>query len=212
MERRGRPVRAEGMTVVGNGVVVAARDRARPAVPRSEAAVVPVVVRGVAASEEFVAFVASAKDPLYRMAYLLCGDHHRAEELTQQTFEKTWRSWRSARDGDPLAYARRILANQRIDTWRRTRREVLTGVDHDDRSQVADHADAVGDREAVVRALLQLPLRQRRIVVLRHLLDLSEAEVAAELEIPIGTVKSSAARGLRRLRALLAPGRASEEE
>lgn len=211
MEPRGRPVRAEGVTVVGNGVVVVGGRAARQRMAADGTDVVPVAVRGVTAAEEFIAFVTAAKDPLYRMAFLLCGDHHRAEELTQQTFEKTWRSWRSAREGDPLAYARRILANQRIDTWRRTRREVLTGLDHDDRDRVADHADAIGDREAVVRALLQLPLKQRRVVVLRHLLELSEAEVAAELDMPVGTVKSSAARGLRRLRELLSPGRSEEE-
>jgi RNA polymerase sigma factor (sigma-70 family) len=54
-----------------------------------------------------------------------------------------------------------------------------------------------------VRALMLLPVKQRRVVVLRHLLDLSEAEVADELGIPRGTVKSTASRGLARLRAEL---------
>lgn len=62
---------------------------------------------------------------------------------------------------------------------------------------------AVDDRDAVVCALLALPVRQRRVVVLRHLLDLSENEVAAELGMPVGTVKSTASRGLARLRTLL---------
>jgi RNA polymerase sigma factor (sigma-70 family) len=60
-----------------------------------------------------------------------------------------------------------------------------------------------------VRALLRLPLKQRRVVVLRHLLDLSESEVSSELGIPLGTVKSTASRGLAHLRAILdidAPG------
>ncbi|MCR6490895.1 SigE family RNA polymerase sigma factor [Cellulomonas sp. P24] len=150
--------------------------------------------------QEFVDFVRSAKDPLYRMAYLLCGDPHRAEDLVQQTFERTWRSWRSARNGDPLVWSRRILANLRIDTWRRTRREVLTGTALD----LADDARGertVDSRDAVVRALLALPVKQRRIVVMRHLLELSEDEVAAELGIPVGTVKSTASRALARLRA-----------
>ncbi|MFF2834197.1 SigE family RNA polymerase sigma factor [Cellulosimicrobium cellulans] len=155
-------------------------------------------------AEEFVAFVETAKDPLYRLAYLLSGDHHRAEELTQQTFERTWRAWRRARRGDPLAYARAILANLRVDTWRRTRREVLTGLDHDARRHAPDATGPVHDRDAVVRALLTLPLRQRRVVVLRHLLDLSEAEVSRELSIPVGTVKSTASRALARLRTALA--------
>jgi RNA polymerase sigma-70 factor (sigma-E family) len=155
-------------------------------------------------AQEFVAFVETAKDPLHRLAYLLSGDHHRAEELTQQTFERTWRAWRRARQGDPLAYARTILANLRVDTWRRTRREVLTGIAHDARRHAPDATGVVHDRDAVVRALLTLPLRQRRVVVLRHLLDLSEAEVSRELGIPVGTVKSTASRALARLRTTLA--------
>ncbi|MCR6490873.1 RNA polymerase sigma factor [Cellulomonas sp. P24] len=59
----------------------------------------------------------------------------------------------------------------------------------------------VDSRDAVVRALLALPVKQRRIVVMRHLLELSEDEVAAELGIPVGTVKSTASRALARLRA-----------
>ncbi|WP_227748240.1 SigE family RNA polymerase sigma factor [Oerskovia douganii] len=163
---------------------------------------------------EFTAFMARAVAPLHRMAYLLSGDQHRAEELTQQTFERTYRAWSRARDGDPLVYARRILANLRIDSWRRTRREVLAGPE--DLQQHAEELvrvpagrrggpapSAVDDRDLVVRALLQLPLKQRRVVVMRHLLDLSEAEVSAELGMPVGTVKSTTSRALARLRAIL---------
>jgi RNA polymerase sigma-70 factor (sigma-E family) len=168
-----------------------------------------VVATGATYEDEFVAFVAAARDPLFRVAYLLCGDRHRAEDLVQQTFEKTWRTWRSARRGDPLVWARRILANQRIDTWRRTRREVLIGFEQPDATS-GSTTRTVDDRDAVVRALLLLPVKQRRVVVLRHLLDLSEAEVAAELEIPVGTVKSSAARGLAHLRRTLDDARSED--
>nr|WP_076404120.1 SigE family RNA polymerase sigma factor [Cellulosimicrobium aquatile] len=162
--------------------------------------------------EEFTAFVREARDPLHRMAYLLCGDRHRAEELTQHALERTYRAWPRAAQHDPLAYARRVLANLRIDTWRRTRREVLAGPDELSSAERAARpvgrdggavTAAVDDRDAVVRALLALPVRQRRVVVLRHLLDLSENEVAAELGMPVGTVKSTASRGLARLRTLL---------
>nr|WP_308216490.1 SigE family RNA polymerase sigma factor [Promicromonospora thailandica] len=160
-------------------------------------------------NEEFTAFMREAKDPLHRMAFLLSGDAHRAEELTQQTFERCYRHWHKAREGDPLVYARRVLANLRIDTWRRTRREILTGPDELPQDDVAEPRAArtptrtVDDRDAVVRALLRLPLKQRRVVVLRHLLDLSESEVSSELGIPLGTVKSTASRGLAHLRAIL---------
>ncbi|NTW40956.1 MAG: SigE family RNA polymerase sigma factor, partial [Cellulomonadaceae bacterium] len=61
--------------------------------------------------------MAAAVGPLTRTAWLLCGDAHRAEELVQQTLVKTYLAWPRAREGDPLVYARRILANARIDTW-----------------------------------------------------------------------------------------------
>ncbi len=164
----------------------------------------------VSKNEEFTAFMREAKDPLHRMAFLLSGDAHRAEELTQQTFERCYRHWHKARQGDPLVYARRVLANLRIDAWRRTRREVLTGPEElpqDDvrvtRQSARMHTRTVDDRDAVVRALLRLPVKQRRVVVLRHLLDLSESEVSDELGIPLGTVKSTASRGLAHLRAIL---------
>ncbi|MGO1342067.1 MAG: sigma-70 family RNA polymerase sigma factor [Cellulosimicrobium funkei] len=140
--------------------------------------------------EEFTAFMREARDPLHRMAYLLCGDRHRAEELTQHALERTYRAWSRAAQRDPLAYARRVLANLRIDTWRRTRREVLAGPDELSSAERAARpvardggagTAAVDDRDAVVCALRALPVRQRRVVVLRHLLDLSENEVAAEL-------------------------------
>lgn len=164
--------------------------------------------------EEFVMFVRGSQDRLTAIAYLLTGDHHRAEELVQQTYERMWRHWGRASDGDPFVYARRTLANLRIDTWRRTRREVLTdqtasdsprdvhGV-HAIHAANADHSPRVHDRDAVVRALLTLPMKQRRVVVLRHLLDLPETQVAAELGLPLGTVKSTAARALGRLRTVL---------
>ncbi|PJJ70214.1 RNA polymerase sigma-70 factor (sigma-E family) [Sediminihabitans luteus] len=165
------------------------------------------VATDASAEQEFVAFVERSKATLQHVAYLLTGDRHRAEELVQQTYERVWRSWRRARDGDPLVYARTVLANLRIDTWRRTRREVLTGVDQDGFGDVdrrsGEHEARVHARDAVVRALMQLPVRQRRVVVLRHLLDLPESEVATELGMPVGTVKSTASRALARMRQII---------
>src|SRR5665648_1249819 len=74
---------------------------------------------------EFTAFMAASMPALHRSAFLLCGDAHRADELTQHALERTYRAWSRAREGDPLAYARRVLMNLRVDGWRRTRREVL---------------------------------------------------------------------------------------
>lgn len=74
------------------------------------------------------------------------------------------------------------------------------------RTKDQGHADGVAARDEVVRALSQLTTVQRRVVVLRHLLDLSEAQTARELGVPLGTVKSANARGIARLREIFEEG------
>jgi len=152
--------------------------------------------------QEFVAFVRSARPYLFRTAFLLCGDPHRAEDLVQGTFERVYRSWHRV-GAEPRAYARRVLVNLRTDTWRRTSRTDLPGDDVLRLPDTPDHAARVAVRDELVQALAQLPPQQRRVVVMRHLLDLSEAQVAGELGRSVGTVKSANARGLENLRAIL---------
>ncbi|MFD6446203.1 SigE family RNA polymerase sigma factor [Promicromonospora sp. NPDC060204] len=157
-----------------------------------------------ARDDDFVAFVETAGPYLYRTAYLLSGDTHRAEDLVQTAFERTYRVWDRVRDREPRAYARRVLVNLRIDTWRHTRREIVPGDDHLPVGTTPDRAGEVELRDALVRALARLAPQQRRVVVLRHLLDLSEADVAAELGRSVGTVKATNARALERLRGFVA--------
>ncbi|MFE7503795.1 SigE family RNA polymerase sigma factor [Promicromonospora sp. NPDC057488] len=152
---------------------------------------------------EFTAFVRDCSTYLHRTAYLLCGDRHRAEEMVQSTFERVYRTWARVRPGTERAYARRILVNLRIDAWRHAHRESFPGDDNIPIAPTADHAGHVLLRDELVRGLAQLPVNQRRVVVLRHLLDLPEAEVARELGIAVGTVKAANSRGLARLRDLL---------
>ena len=150
---------------------------------------------------EFTAFMAEHADTLLHTAWLLVGNMDRAEELTQQALVRTYGAWRRART-DPLPYARRVLVNLRVDTWRRHRREVLT----DEVPEAADgargHARAE-DRDQLTRELALLTPRQRRVVVLRYLADVSEADVAADLGVTPGTIKTTASRGLATLRAAL---------
>nr|WP_232215978.1 SigE family RNA polymerase sigma factor [Promicromonospora sukumoe] len=169
-----------------------------------EADPVDVVVAGDTEAE-FAAFMARSTPALARTAWLLCGDTHQAEELVQQALMKTYLAWPKARKGEPLAYARRVLANLRVDGWRRRRREVLMSADAlperapDGRSPAEVHAE----RDRLVRALRLLPTKQRRIVVLRHLEGLPEREVADAVGVSVGTVKSTASRGIVRLREIL---------
>jgi RNA polymerase sigma-70 factor (sigma-E family) len=156
--------------------------------------------------EQFEAFVADVGPYLLRVALLLSGDRNHAEDLVQTAFERTYRSWERARRTDPRAYARKVLVNLRIDRWRGARREVVTSPDTLPERTTPSHADTVDGRNEVVQALAGLPLAQRRVVVLRHLLDLTESETARELAISVGTVKSQNARALARLRTLLTEG------
>ena len=73
----------------------------------------------------FAAFMEQAGPALLRLAWLLTGDHHAAQELAQAALVKTYVAWPRVREGEALAYARRVLANHRTDTWRARRREVL---------------------------------------------------------------------------------------
>src|SRR5665647_2101744 len=118
--------------------------------------------------EDFTAFVTDHQADLLRTAWLLCGDSHRAEELTQQALVRTYGAWSRAGAGDPLAYARRVLVNLRIDTWRRRRREVLVApedlpddVAHPGTAPHRSTADHQADRDQLVRALATLSPRQR---------------------------------------------------
>jgi RNA polymerase sigma factor (sigma-70 family) len=109
-------------------------------------------------------------------------------------------------DGDPFAYARRVIATARIDSWRRTKHDVLVAPADLRPGSAADGTQHVVDRDELVRALRQLPAGQRRIVVLRYLLDRTEKQTAEDLGISLGAVKSGASRGLDRLREVLGTG------
>jgi RNA polymerase sigma-70 factor (sigma-E family) len=163
--------------------------------------------------QEFTDFMAYAAPRLARTAWYLCGDVHLADELVQQALTRTYLRWSVARERDPYAYARRTLANLRVDHWRRRRREVLVAPDDvpDARDPCAapqhtSHADVHAERDRLVRALATLTRRQRRVVVLRHLVGMSEREVADDLGVSVGTVKSTASRGLAQLRSVLDAG------
>lgn len=159
--------------------------------------------------DAFERFVASAGDRLTRNAYLLSGgDPAAAEDLLQGALEGTYRHWsRICRAGTPEAYVRRAMVNAAINRGRRRRfrEEPLGSANADGPADLSDPIASVGDRDQIVRALRELPARQRAVVVLRYLDDLSEAETAAVLGCGIGTVKSQASRGLARLRHEMAP-------
>ncbi len=151
--------------------------------------------------EGLAEFVRASTPALLRTAYLLTGDVQLAEDLVQTALTKTARAWRRLhREGNALAYARRVLYHEQVSYWRRRRvLEHLTDLVPDTTSTV-DAYDEVDLRIALRTALLRLPSGQRSVVVCRFFDDLSEAETADVLGMAIGTVKSQTHRGLAALR------------
>lgn len=177
----------------------------------SDAAWAPAAERAAAseAPRTFEDFVLTRSTALLRVAYLLTGDRHVAEDLLQSVLERMYVRWRRIAS-NPDAYARRSLVNAASSRWRhRARRPEISLVDGHDQGQ-PDRTDAVATRDTVVRALRTLPPKQRAVVILRYLEDLSEAETAAVLRVSPGTVKSHSSRGLARLRAALAETSSTE--
>jgi RNA polymerase sigma-70 factor (sigma-E family) len=148
---------------------------------------------------EFAEFVASAQRRLLHAGWLLTHDEHRAEELAQDALVRTYAAWHRVRKDDAFSYARRALLNASVDGWRRHRREQLTN-EVPERLMPTSFEDGVADRGHLVDALQRLSVRERRVVVSRYYLDLSEEAVAAELGISVGTVKSTTSRALAKLR------------
>ncbi|MDX3311122.1 SigE family RNA polymerase sigma factor [Streptomyces sp. NPDC054884] len=151
--------------------------------------------------DRFQEFVRARWSRLVRTAYLLTGDVHHAEDLTQTALAKAYRSWRRiSRSDSPEAYVRRMLVTCNSDRFRKRRvTEALTAAPPD-RAGRDEGAGQVEERGSLLAGLAQLPPRQRAVVVLRYWEDLSEAEVAEVLGCSTGTVKSQASKGLAKLR------------
>lgn len=149
---------------------------------------------------EFSRYFAARAHALRNTAYLLCGDWHRAEDITQAALLKLYVAWPRLARRDALdSYARRVVLRTFLAENRRSwrKREQLTG-DLPDQPQAGQ--DDPARRLLLVDALAAVPPRQRAVLVLRYWNDLSVEETAAELRCSVGTVKSQAARGLATLR------------
>ncbi|MGK4582510.1 SigE family RNA polymerase sigma factor [Kitasatospora sp. HPMI-4] len=148
---------------------------------------------------EFTEYAASRAGWLRKIAYLLCGDWHRADDLVQESITKLYVNWsRAGRVENRDGYARTVLVNtflaeQRTSWWRRTR----TGGTAPDQASAGTDVDVSLDLR---QALAALPPRQRAAVVLRYYCDLSVDQAADLLGCSAGNVKSQSSRGLDALR------------
>lgn len=158
------------------------------------------------AEQELRGFVAARGAALYRTAYLLVGDPHEAEDLTQAVLVQLIGSWdRIHRRDAPEVYARRVLINLAARRWRRLRAYGDLLARERPRTTTSDHADTAVLNDAISAAIRSLPVRMRAVMVLRFYDDLSEADTAAALGISAGTVKSQTSKALAHLRRRLDP-------
>jgi RNA polymerase sigma-70 factor (sigma-E family) len=167
------------------------------------------------AAGSFDGFVDANVDALLRTATLITWDAVEAEDLVQECLIRVAKRWpRIAVMELPAAYARRVLINLALDSrgrrlrWRAELRQQTSHEDVDPFEVLEDvRAEAafevLGDRAELVQALGELSAQQRTVLALRYFEDLSEAQIADLLGCSKGTVKTSASRGLARLRELI---------
>ena len=160
------------------------------------------------ADERFAAFVDRESGELLRVGWYLTSDADDARDLVQEALTRVYGRWGNLRPGEEIGYVRRTMVNLQRDVARRRGRAAVlpwhrtSGIGAG--RAVPDHATHVAERGAMAAALQQLPARQRAVIVLRHACDLSERQVAEELGISVGAVKSAGSRGLAKLRVQLA--------
>ncbi|MET8687469.1 SigE family RNA polymerase sigma factor [Streptomyces sp. NPDC004732] len=152
---------------------------------------------------DFEEFVAAAGPRLLRVAWLLTGDAHLAEDLLQTALAKVWPKWHRIAGEHPEAYVRKVLVTTHTSWWRRHWRGEVPHGELPERPGSFDTYEGVDLEQSLAVAVRALPARQRAVVVLRYFEDLSVAETAGILGCAPGTVKSQAAKALRTLREVL---------
>lgn len=152
--------------------------------------------------EDFDDFASANLQHLLTFATIAAGNQHDAWDLVQEALTRCGLNWRRvANYDDPTGYVQRIIINLNISRWRKVRRELLGGLDHGhELVEETSQTDLADLHEMLISALRALSPRQRAVIALRFLEDLSEAETARWMRCSIGTVKSQQSRALAHLR------------
>ncbi|SDD74434.1 SigE family RNA polymerase sigma factor [Streptomyces prasinopilosus] len=152
----------------------------------------------------FSSYMRARQPVLLRTARSLTGNPSDAEDLLQTALAKTYVAWERIEDHRALdGYVRRALLNTRTSQWRKRKVDEFAceELPEPDPAPAADDpAEQQALRDAMWRAIMRLPARQRAMVVLRYYEDLSEVQTAEVLGVSVGTVKSAVSRALGKLR------------
>jgi len=154
------------------------------------------------ARQDFADFAAARSPQLLRLAYVLTGDQHAAEDLLQTALTRAAAHWGRVRNS-PEAYLRKIMYREQVSLWRRRSRRPETVMAEPPERSADDQLAGVDSRLALRQALLALPPGKRVVLVLRYLEDLPEEQVAATLGCSVGTVRSQSHKAIRQLRSML---------
>jgi RNA polymerase sigma-70 factor (sigma-E family) len=153
----------------------------------------------------FADFVSASLPTLTRYAFALTGERHAAEDLVQDTLVRLYGAWRRVRhDGNPIGYARAVMFRTYVSRWRARRRRPSLR-EYEDQPAQGDQYAQVEVRDALRRALSELPRLQRAVLVLGYLDDLADEEIADLLQRRPATIRSLRHRGLLTLRKRLEP-------
>jgi len=151
----------------------------------------------------FVEFAQTARARLRRTAYLLCGDWNQASDFVQEGLVRVYVAWpRLERAGGEHAYAKKAVVSSFLDHARKRSSKEVPVVPDLQLPSADDVAGSVSTRDMLMRALADLPPRQRACVVLRYFEDLTVAETSQVLGCSEGTVKSQTSRALDSLRSM----------
>ena len=149
-------------------------------------------------AEGFESFYRGALDPVYRAVLVATRHPERAEDAVHEAFARAFERWASVREHpNPIAWVTRVALNLNTSGWRAWRRE---------QPEPPDLAveDELPIDPWLIRAVWRLPRRQRQVVALRILLDMSAEQTAEALGISVGAVGSHLHRALATLQTILA--------
>lgn len=155
------------------------------------------------ARQDFTEFVVARSGELIRVAYVLAGDQHAAEDLLQSALARAAAHWGRIHTA-PEGYVRRIMYREQISWWRRRARRPETSMAHVPEPPAATPGLSVEARLALQDALRALSPGKRAVLVLRYLEDLPEVQVAEILGCSVGTVRSQTHKAIKQLRPVLA--------
>lgn len=144
-------------------------------------------------ARDFDEFYLATSARTVRQVYALTGDREEALDVAQEAYARAWSQWRKvSRYDNPDAWVRTVAYRLAVSAWRRRRRGRAAWSLLGAAPNVADNSP---DAVLLAAALKRVTANHRRVLVLHYLADLSVAQIAVEMGVPVGSVKAWLARG-----------------